>query len=75
MALREAVGSMPKIHAPILDLLIVQGWRLESWMPGCLEAWRLEACMLEPWGLVGLLAGWLARLEWLEVAGFGSNEI
>ena len=38
---------------------------LEAWMPGCLEAWRLEAWILEPWRLVGLLAGWLAGLDWL----------
>jgi len=30
---------------------------LEAWMPGFLEAWRLEAWILEPSRLVGLLAG------------------
>ena len=31
---------------------------LDAWMPGCQQAWRLEAWILDPWGLVGLLAGW-----------------
>ena len=31
------------------------GW--DAWMPRCQEAWRLEAWILEPCRLVGLLAG------------------
>ena len=30
---------------------------LDAWMPGCQEAWRLEAWILELWRLVGLPAG------------------
>ena len=30
---------------------------LDAWMPGIRKAWRLEAWILEPWRLVGLLAG------------------
>ena len=29
----------------------------DAWMPGCQEAWGLEAWILEPWRLVGLPAG------------------
>jgi len=42
---------------------------LDAWMPGCQEAWRLWAWILEPWRLVGLLAGWLAGLDWLGWTG------
>ena len=30
---------------------------LDAWMPGCQEAWRLEAWILELWRLVGLPVG------------------
>ena len=37
-------------------------------MPGCQQAWRPEAWILDPWRLVGLLAGWQ---DWigLDVSG------
>ena len=42
---------------------------MEAWKPGGVEAWRLEAWILEPWKLVGLLAGlqdWIG-LDWMRV--------
>ena len=40
---------------------ILQVWRLgclDAWMPGCQQARGLQAWILDPWRVVGLLAGW-----------------
>jgi len=56
-----------RLQTPILQVWGLGG--LDAWMPGCLEAWRLEARILQPWRLVGLLAGCLAGLDWLGLTG------
>ena len=40
----------------------LQYCRGSSWI---LDAWRLESWILQPRRLVGLLAGWLAGLDWI----------